>query len=227
MTILVLPDVLTSEEAAAWRAELEAASWQDGRRTAGDLAATVKSNEQLDDGDPLAVRLSGALLERLGRNERFVSAALPLKVVPPRFNRYTGDGAYGDHVDNAVFTLPGTGERVRSDLSATLFLSEPDSYEGGELVIDHEGGESQVKLAAGEMLLYSARSLHRVTPVTKGARYAAFFWIESMVRTDQQRAMLLQLDQAVQALRTDTPGHPSIDRLVGLYHNLLREWVST
>lgn len=225
--MLTIPAILSPDEARDFRKELEAADWRDGRQTAGRLAERVKTNEQLADDDPLAARLSGLILNRLGASERFMAAALPLKVLPPRFNRYTGGGAYGGHVDGAVFSVPGTPLRVRSDLSATLFLSEPSDYDGGELAIEGEFGEVRVKAPAGHMVLYSARTVHRVTPVTRGTRIAAFFWVESMVREAERRAMLLELDDAARALGAEDPDHPVLVRLTGLYHNLLREWAST
>lgn len=225
--MLEIPAILSPEEVRACRGDLEQSAWRDGRATAGPVAERVKANEQLADDDPLTIRLGGLILDRLGRSERFMAAALPLKVLPPRFNRYTGGGAYGGHVDAAVFSVPGTPLRIRSDLSATLFLSDPDDYEGGELAIEGEFGETRVKLPAGHMLLYSARTVHRVTPVTRGARLAAFFWIESMVREPERRAMLLELDDSIRALAADQPDHPTVVRLTGLYHNLLREWAST
>lgn len=225
--MLEIPEILTPAEAARCREELRHASWRDGRATAGHMAAGVKANEQLADDDPLAATLAQLLLDRLGAHPRFLAAALPHRILPPRFNRYRGGGTYGDHVDNAVFSIPGTPHRVRSDLSATLFLSEPGSYEGGALVIGTGAERRSVKLAAGHLLLYSATSVHRVEPVTKGARLAAFFWIQSMVREDRKRAMLLDLDDAVRALAGDHPGHPSLPRLTGLYHDLLRGWADT
>lgn len=218
--MLAIPDVLTSGEARAWRGRLEAAQWRDGRETAGHLAVHAKANEQLADDDPLAVELGELVLQRLGASPRFIATALPAKILRPRFNLYRGGGEYGEHIDNAVFAVPGTGQRVRSDLSATLFLSEPDDYDGGELV----SGGARVKLPAGQLILYPASTLHHVTPVTRGARIAAFFWIQSMVREDHRRAMLFDLDEAIQALRMDSPDHPSVVRLTGLYHNLLRDW---
>jgi PKHD-type hydroxylase len=222
-----IPDVLTPEQVRRCRETLDRAAWQDGRLTAGDMAVRVKANQQLAQDDPLAVQLGEFILKRLGECERFVAAALPLKVLPPRFNRYAGGGSYGDHVDNAVFSVPGTPHRVRSDLSATLFLSGPEEYEGGELVVRGEFGDHHVKLPAGHMVLYSGNTVHRVTPVTKGARIAAFFWVQSLVRADDCRSMLLELDDVIRALRVETPDNPAVLRLTGLYHNLLRHWANT
>lgn len=225
--MLEIPGVLSADEVRRCREMLEKASWQDGRNTAGHVAARVKSNEQLAIDDPLARELSSSLLDRLASVNRFIAAALPLKVLPPLFNRYTGAGAYGDHIDNSIFTIPGTPHRVRGDLSATLFISDPADYDGGELTVQGEFGRHAVKLPAGSMILYSSGSLHEVTPVTRGVRYAAFFWIQSLVREDNRRAMLLELDDTIQSIAAQNPDDPTVVRLTGLYHNLLRDWAVT
>ncbi|MBB3104238.1 Fe2+-dependent dioxygenase [Azomonas macrocytogenes] len=225
--MLAIPDVLSAEQVRQCREALERATWHDGRHTAGHMAIHVKANLQLAQDDPLATQLGEFILERLSATPRFLAAALPLKVLPPRFNCYTGGGAYGNHTDNAIFTLPGTSLRIRSDLSATLFFCDPDAYDGGELVIEDTYGSQRVKLPAGHMALYPSTSLHQVTPVTRGARLAAFFWIQSLVREDHQRAMLLELDDAIQSLATDVPENPALARLTGVYHNLLRHWADT
>jgi len=225
--MVLIPDVLSSDEARHGREMLEQASWRDGRSTAGHIAGRVKDNQQLADDDPLAVQLSSFILDRLGSVSQFISAALPLKVLPPRFNRYSGSGSYGDHIDNAVFSVPSTSHRIRGDLSATLFFSEPDEYDGGELVIQGEFAQHQVKLPAGHMILYPAKTLHHVTPVTRGVRLGAFFWVQSLVREDNRRAMLLELDGTIQELATEDADNPAVVRLTGLYHNLLRDWVIT
>jgi len=222
-----IPGVLTPDEVKQFRTRLEAADWRDGRHTAGHVAARVKANEQLAQDDPLAVQLGSFILERLGLVSRFVAAALPLKVLPPRFNRYTGAGSYGDHIDNAIFSVPGTPVRIRGDLSATLFISDVDEYDGGELIIQGEFARHSVKLRAGHMILYPASTLHQVTPVTRGARLGAFFWIQSLVREDNRRAMLLELDDTIQGIAAQTPDSPAVVRLTGLYHNLLRDWTVT
>jgi PKHD-type hydroxylase len=222
-----IPDVLTPEEVRRCREALERANWHDGRHTAGHIAARVKDNQQLAQDDPLAVQLSSFILERLGQVSRFLAAALPLKVLPPRFNRYSGSGSYGDHIDSAVFSVPGTPHRIRGDLSATLFFSDADQYDGGELMIRGEFGSHRVKLPAGHMILYPASTFHQVTPVTRGARIAAFFWVQSLVREDNRRAMLLELDDTIQAVAKETPDNPAVARLTGLYHNLLRDWAVT
>jgi len=223
--MLAIPDVLTATEMRRIRAALDGASWSDGRDTAGHMARRVKNNQQLDAAT--AVELGAFVLDRLGQSERFIAAALPLRVLPPRFNRYAGGGSYGEHVDNAVLAVPGTGVRIRGDLSATLFLSDPDEYAGGELVIRGEVDTHRVRLPAGHLILYSASTLHQVTPVTRGARLAAFFWIQSLVRDHHRRAMLLELDDAIRAIHPAAPEHPALARLTGLYHNLLRHWAET
>lgn len=222
-----IPGVLNADEVRRCREMLEKASWRDGRHTAGHVAARVKANEQLGDDDPLALQLSSSLLERLASVNRFIAAALPLKVLPPRFNRYIGSGSYGDHIDNSIFTIPGTPHRVRGDLSATLFISDPADYDGGELIVQGDFGRHQVKLPAGDMILYPSGALHQVTPVTRGARYGAFFWVQSLVREGNRRAMLLELDDTIQSIATATPDSPAVVRLTGLYHNLLRDWSVT
>jgi PKHD-type hydroxylase len=218
--LLAIPDVLGKEQVAAFRAALDGAEWVDGRVTAGHQSALAKHNAQLAEDDPLSPRLGNIVLDALDRNPLFVSAALPRKVFPPLFNRYSGGQAFGIHVDNAIRVAKG-GARVRTDLSATLFLAEPDEYDGGELSIEGGFGLQQVKLPAGHMVLYPASSLHRVEPVTRGTRVASFFWIQSMVRDDADRAVLFDLDQAIQRL---APEHPSTIALTGVYHNLLRRW---
>lgn len=225
--MLTIPDVLTSEQLTQCREALGRAEWQDGRHTAGHLAASAKANQQLAQDDPLAQQLADFILAQLGRSPRFMAAALPLKVLPPRFNRYTDGGTYGNHIDNAVFSVPGTPHRIRADLSATLFFSEPDEYDGGELVVEEGVASQRVKLPAGHLVLYPSGSLHRVEPVTRGARLAAFFWIQSLVRDDSQRSLLLELDDTIQALTVQVPDSPELIRLTGVYHNLLRHWTNT
>ncbi|MCK9542720.1 MAG: Fe2+-dependent dioxygenase [Novosphingobium sp.] len=225
--LIEIAEVLSAAEAADFRYRLEQADWPEGSSTAGHVAVRVKANRQLADGDPLGRELGALIVERLSRTPRFIAAALPLRILPPRFNLYTGDGSYGRHIDSAVFSAPGSPDRVRSDLSATLFLSDPDSYDGGELVAEFGMVRERVKLPAGHMLLYPAGSLHQVLPVTRGARYAAFFWIQSLVREQTRRAMLLELDDSIQALAARDADDPEVVRLTGLYHNLLREWADT
>jgi PKHD-type hydroxylase len=216
--------VLTAQELQTVRAHLGSAAWADGRLTAGFRSAQVKANLQVPQSDPPAQEASGLIVRALERSDAFVSATLPHHVYPPLFNRYTPGMGFGEHTDNAVRQIPGTPHRLRTDISATLFLSAPDEYEGGELVIDDLYGTHSVKLAAGDMVVYPASSLHRVQPVTRGARDAAFFWIQSMVRDDGARALLYELDLSVRELTSHGADARSLLRLTGCYHNLLRRW---
>jgi PKHD-type hydroxylase len=225
--IVPIPDLISPGQVADFRRLLDGADWNDGRVTAGHLAAAAKHNQQLAPDDPLAARLGDVVLQALGANRLFMATTLPLRVLPPRFNRYADGGNYGFHVDGAVMNSPGTALRVRTDLAATLFLSAPDEYDGGDLVIQDVWGERALKLPAGHLVLYPGTSVHRVTPVTRGARVAAFFWVQSLVREDSQRTLLLELDLAIQKLALDVPGHAEIERLTGVYHNLLRRWSDT
>lgn len=223
--LIQISEVFTSAEAAEVRRRLDAAEWVDGKVTAGHQSAQVKQNRQLPESDPLAQEMGNLILQRLARNPLFMAAALPRKIFPPLFNRYEGGENFGYHVDNAVRPITGTSDRVRTDLSATLFLSEPDSYDGGELVVDDVYGPRSIKLPAGHMVLYPGTSLHRVNAVTRGARISSFFWLQSLVREDAQRSLLLELDVAIQRLTQDVKEHPSLIQLTGVYHNLLRRWV--
>ena len=225
--LIQIPKILTPEQAGELVQTLEQADWSDGRHTAGYLSSRVKGNEQLLEKHPLALKFGDMLLDRLGRNQQFMSAALPLKIVPPLFNRYRDGQAYGHHVDGGVRPVAGSSQRVRTDLSATLFLSDPASYDGGELVVEDGFGTQTIKLAAGDMVLYPGTSVHQVTPVTRGARIAAFFWIQSMVRGNEQRAQLYELDRVVQSLGASREHHDEALRLAGIYHNLLRFWSDT
>ena len=222
--LITIPDVLTPTELTQARAALEAAQWVDGKVTAGYQAQTVKENLQLPEGHPTAVKLGEMVLAALARSPLFMSAALPLKVFPPMFNRYTGGGHFGTHVDTAIRATASTGQRIRTDVSATLFISSPDEYDGGELLVEDTYGVHSVKLPAGHMVLYPATSLHRVSPVSRGARVASFFWIQSMIRSDQDRTLLYDLDIAIQRLAKEVPGNPAGVQLTGVYHNLLRRW---
>lgn len=226
--LLHIPNVLTADEVRAIRLRLDAATWTDGRETVGAQGAQVKHNEQLPDASPLRQALGEQVLAALGRNPLYFAAALPLRTLPPRFNRYQGGGTYGFHVDGAVMARVGSpGEpagHVRSDVSCTLFLSEPDEYDGGELVISDTYGEHEVKLPAGDLILYPSSSLHQVNPVTRGARVASFFWIQSMVRDDGQRRTLYELDTSIQALTRSGADAAAVLQLTGVYHNLLRRW---
>ena len=222
--LLQIPEVLTGEQIAGCRKLLETDNWIDGRITAGHQSARTKDNLQLPEDREEAKQLGDLILAALERNPLFMSAALPLKVFPPLFNRYQNGQSFGNHVDNAIRQVTGTPHRVRTDLSATLFFSNPDDYDGGELVVEDTYGVHSVKLPAGHLILYPASSLHHVRPVTRGARLASFFWIQSMVRDDGERTILFDLDVAIQRLMSDVPEHPSIGALTSLYHNLLRRW---
>ena len=222
--LLQILDLLDAAQLARCREVLDAADWADGRITAGYQSARAKDNAQLPEDSPVARELGELVLGALQRNALFVSAALPLKVFPPLFNRYAGGQSFGSHVDNAIRPIRGTPHRVRTDLSATLFLSAPDEYDGGELVIEDTYGTHAVKLPAGHLVLYPASSLHLVRPVTRGARVASFFWVQSMVRDDAQRTLLYDLDRAVQEVHRDLPDSAAAVGLTGVYHNLLRRW---
>ncbi|HJS75061.1 MAG TPA: Fe2+-dependent dioxygenase [Vicinamibacteria bacterium] len=222
--LLQIPDVLTLEEVQRGRRLLEEAEWVDGRVTAGHQSAKAKNNLQVPEKHPAARELGDSIVASLERNPLFLAAALPYRVFPPLFNRYEGGQFFGNHVDNAVRQVPGTPHRIRTDLSATLFLTAPEEYDGGELVVEDHFGVHQVKLPAGHMVLYPASSLHHVRPVTRGARLAAFFWIQSLVRDDSERTLLFDLDRAVQSLGADRPDHPALLELTNVYHNLLRRW---
>jgi PKHD-type hydroxylase len=222
--LLAIPDVLTAAQVSQCRQALEKAEWVDGRVTAGYLSAQAKDNMQLAEDHPAAQELGSLIIAALERNPLFMSAALPLKVFPPLFNCYQGGQAFGTHVDNAIRQVSGTPHRVRTDLSATLFITSPGEYEGGQLVIEDTYGVHNIKLPAGHLILYTASSLHQVRPVTQGTRLASFFWIQSMVRDSAQRTLLFDLDMAVQRINQDMPGHSSTVQLTGIYHNLLRQW---
>lgn len=226
--LVVIPSVLTAQALAEAQRLLADAAWEDGERTAGRQAARVKNNEQLPPAGDTARRLQALVLGALEKHPLFFSAALPKKVFPPMFNRYAGaTNAYGAHVDNAIRYPASTGERVRTDVSCTLFLADPAGYDGGELVVEDTYGEQRVKLAAGDLVLYPGTSVHRVEPVTRGARLAAFFWIESMVRSAEQRRLLWDLDQTLMRLRERHGDDADTTRLAGTYHNLLRLWADT
>jgi PKHD-type hydroxylase len=222
--LLHVPGVLTRDQVEQARQRLEQADWVDGRATAGVQSARAKQNMQLTHDAPAAREVGDSILAALQRSPLFMSAALPLKVFPPLFNRYSGGDAFGSHVDNAIRQVPGSPHRIRTDLSATLFFIDPDGYEGGELVVEDTYGSHRVKLPAGDMVLYPSTSLHHVTPVTAGARVCSFFWIQSLVRDDGRRTLLFDMDTAIQRLARDVPDHPSTIQLTGVYHNLLRQW---
>lgn len=225
--LTIIENVLDADEVSAFRTRLAHADWIDGAQTAGSRSVAVKQNLQLDRADPLAIELGNRILRKLGQHPLFVSASLAETIWPPVFNCYSNGGHYGTHVDSALMRLPETGRTLRSDLSATLFLCDPDEYEGGELQIEGPFGVQSVRLPAGDMILYPSSSLHRVTPVTRGARIASFFWIESLVRDDAARALLFDLDRAIQGLTPALrPDDPHLLSLTGVYHNLLRRWAS-
>jgi len=225
--LISIKNVLTEKEVAHALSALKNADWADGRHSAGYLSQNVKNNQQLPDEDPIASELGEVILNALQKNAVFTASALPLKVLPPLFNRYSDNQSYGGHIDGAVRPIAGSPHRIRTDLSATLFLSDPDSYDGGELVVNDAFGERAIKLSAGDMVLYPGTSIHRIEPVTRGVRLAAFFWIQSMVRDNSQRETLFQLDSAIQSLAADVPKHASLVELAGIYHNLLRSWADT
>jgi len=223
--LIAIPDVLDAAGVARVRALIDPADWVDGNVTSGPQAALAKRNRQLPEDGAAAREAGGLVLDALGRSPLFVAAALPLKVFPPLFNRYAGGQDFGLHVDNAIRMKRGTDFRIRSDLSATLFLEDPTAYDGGELVIEDQFGPQVVKLPAGHLVLYPASSLHRVTPVTRGERVASFFWLQSMVRDDGERRTLFELDRAVQTVAADRgQGDAAVMQLTGIYHNLLRRW---
>jgi PKHD-type hydroxylase len=222
--LLDIPNVLSAEQVAQARQVLDQAEWVDGRVTAGHQSARAKRNLQLPEDHPAARQLGDVILAALQRNSLFISAALPLRVFPPLFNRYEGGGNFGNHVDNAIRQVTGTPLRIRTDLSATLFLAAPEEYDGGELLVEDTYGVHSVKLPAGHLVLYPSTSLHSVRPVTRGARIAAFFWIQSMIRDDGERTLLFDLDNAIQRVSQDNPEHPASVQLTGVYHNLLRRW---
>jgi PKHD-type hydroxylase len=222
--LVQIPDVLTAEQVAHGRRLLDAAEWIDGKVTAGHQSAQAKDNVQIPEGHPVARELGDMILKALQQNPLFITAALPLHVFPPLFNRYSGGQSFGSHVDNSIRTVPGTAHRIRTDLSATLFFAEPDEYDGGELVIEDTYGVHRVKLPAGSMVLYPSTSLHHVRPVTRGARVSSFFWLQSMIRDDGERTLLFDLDASIRSLNQITPSHPIAVSLTGVYHNLLRTW---
>lgn len=225
--LLTLPDVLSADQVAYARGRLDAADWGSGLMTAGHQGARVKNNRQLAQTDPLAVELGEMILAALGRNPMFMSFALPLRVLPPMFNRYTVGETFGTHVDGAIRNIPGTHLRLRTDLSCTLFLCEPAEYDGGELCVEDTYGGKSVKLPAGHMVVYPSASLHHVAPVTRGTRTASFFWLQSLVRDADKRALMFDLDTGIQQLSADHPDHPAAVKLTGVYHNLLRLWAQT
>jgi PKHD-type hydroxylase len=229
--LLHVPAILDATRVARFRKALDEAPWVDGRATVGAQGAQVKRNLQLADGSPLAVELGAEVLAALAQSPLYHAAALPLRTLPPRFNRYEGGGQYGLHVDGSVMSVAAASGQpaatLRTDVSCTLFLCEPDEYAGGELVVHDTYGEHEVKLPAGDLILYPSSSLHRVEPVTRGARLAAFFWVQSLVRDDARRRMLFELDASIQSLTQAGADRAALLQLTGVYHNLLRQWAET
>lgn len=226
--LVCIPEVLSKAEVAEFRAIMDAAEWEDGRSTAGSQSALVKRNEQLPPDGAVARSLGERVVKALLANPLFVSAAIPLHIFPPLFNRYGEGHHFGVHVDNAVRGDPLTGMRIRTDLSVTLFLAEPEDYDGGELIAEDHYGSQEVKLPAGDMVLYPASSLHMVNPVTRGTRVASFFWLQSMIRDSQARSLIYDLDTAIQGLVGELGrDHAEVVRLTGIYHNLIRTWAET
>jgi PKHD-type hydroxylase len=224
--LIVVPQVFTKKKVREIRALLDGAEWVDGKVTAGHQSAQSKFNSQIPESSPVAKQIGDLILRVLGTNSLFRSAALPLQVFPPLFNRYAGGQTFGTHVDNAIRTHGASGGRIRTDLSCTLFFSEPEEYYGGELIVEDTYGSKSVKLPAGDMAVYPSTSLHHVTPVTHGARVSSFFWLQSMIRQDAQRTLLFDLDAAIQRMTsiTDPAAQQSVVQLTGVYHNLLRQW---
>jgi PKHD-type hydroxylase len=225
--LLHIPEVLSKEQVAGMRRAMEAAEWTDGRQTVGPQGAKVKRNQQLPDASPLRRELGEIVVAALARHPLYHAAALPMRTLSPRFNRYEGGGEYGFHIDGAVMATGDSDVQVRSDISCTLFLSEPEEYDGGELIVSDTYGEHEVKLPAGDAIVYPSSSLHKVTPVTRGARLASFFWVQSLVRDDSARRLLLELDTAIRNLSASAADQASILQLTGVYHNLLRRWAET
>lgn len=226
--LITVPNLLNSEELAEARGLLDAAEWVDGRVTAGHQSSQAKDNEQIPEGHPAAEKVGDMILRALGQNPLFLSAALPLRIFPPLFNRYSGGQNFGTHVDNAIRQIPGTPLRIRTDLSATVFFEDPDKYEGGELCVEDTYGVHRVKLPAGSMVLYPSTSLHHVTPVTSGSRLCSFFWIQSMIRDDTRRSLLFDMDRSIQRINGELGEHEAARKsaveLTGVYHNILRQW---
>lgn len=222
--MLHIPEVITQDDVADIRQHLHSAEWTDGRQTVGEQGAKVKRNQQLPELCSIGRELGDRILRLLVTNPLFLSAAIPYRYVPPLFNRYEGGEHYGFHVDGSIRTIPGTSLNLRTDLSCTLFLTEPDEYDGGELIVSDTYGEHEVKLPAGDMILYPSSSLHKVEPVTRGARVCSFFWVQSMVADDGKRTMLFELDQNIQKLREKMGDSVEVVGLTGHYHNLLRQW---
>ncbi|MBP7895198.1 MAG: Fe2+-dependent dioxygenase [Acinetobacter sp.] len=220
-----IPNVLSKEQVAEFRQMMETANWVGGKVTAGTLSASVKQNQQLSEQDPLTHHLSELVIQAIWKHPVFQAAALPCQIIPPLFNRYDEHESFGFHVDNSIRLIRGTAQQMRTDLSCTLFLSEPEEYEGGDLVIEDTYGYHEVKLPAGDIVLYPATSLHEVSSIISGTRFASFFWVQSMIRDDAERHMLFNLDQSIQSLRMQLGDqHEEVVKLTNLYHNLMRKW---
>jgi len=222
--MVVVPNVLNAEQVARCRDVMTRAAWVDGRITAGHQSAQVKKNLQLSETAPEARELGNMVMEALGRSNLFMSAVLPKQVFPPLFNRYDAGMTFGSHVDNAIRGIANSGMRIRTDVSSTLFISAPEDYDGGELIVEDTYGSHSVKLPAGDMIVYPATSLHNVTPITRGSRIASFFWTQSMIRDESKRSLLSDMDMAIIKLNRDHQEHPSVVELTSVYHNLLRQW---
>lgn len=223
--LICVPEVLSKNDVAEFRHVMDSSGWEEGRSTAGSQSALVKQNEQLPPNSEVARKLGARIVAALTSNPLFVSATIPLHIFPPLFNRYGTGQYFGEHVDNSIRGDHATGLRIRTDISATLFLSEPDEYDGGELIIEDYNGSQEIKLPAGHIVLYPSLSLHNVTPVTRGTRVASFFWLQSMIRDPHARSLIFDLDTTIQTLverlgRND----PEVRRLTNLYHNLIRYW---
>lgn len=227
--LLHIPGILDTDQVARCRQALESADWADGQETVGPQGAQVKRNEQLPEASPVRQQLGKAVLDALAKSPLYFAATLPRRTLPPRFNRYQGGGHYGFHVDGAVMSTVegGVTASLRTDISCTLFLSEPDSYDGGELIINDTYGEHEVKLPAGDLIVYPSSSLHRVHAVTRGTRLASIFWVQSLIRDDMQRQLLFELDASIQQLTQSDTDRNTLLRLTGIYHNLLRQWAET
>lgn len=225
--LLHIPAVLDPDQLEQMRAALAAADWSDGRETVGAQGARVKRNQQLADASPLRQQLGQIVQSALACNPTYHAATLPLRMLPPRFNRYEGGGQYGFHIDGAVMALGADGGQLRSDISCTLYLSDPHEYDGGELIVSDTYGEHEVKLPAGDLIVYPSSSLHRVAPVTRGARLASFFWVQSLLRDDGRRRLLFELDSSIQSLTRSGADAAAVLQLTGVYHNLLRQWAET
>ena len=220
-----IPNVLSKEQVAEFRQMMETANWVGGKVTAGTLSASVKQNQQLSEQDPLTHHLSELVIQAIWKHPVFQAAALPCQIIPPLFNRYDEHESFGFHVDNSIRLIRGTAQQMRTDLSCTLFLSEPEEYDGGDLVIEDTYGYHEVKLPAGDVVLYPATSLHEVSSIIRGTRFASFFWVQSMIRDDTERHMLFNLDQSIQSLRMQLGDqHEEVVKLTNLYHNLMRKW---